>query len=364
MSLLLYILLSAVLINACYYIIFLRFGLFFKVKQTLGKDFPVSLLICCKNEAENLKQHIPHWLKQDHPDFELILIDDHSTDQTRAVIEHFAAQDSRIVPVFVSANDRFASSKKYALTLGIKKARHMRLVFTDADCLPASYKWLRIMAANFSATSHLVLGYGGYVKKFGLLNALIRFETFITALQYFSYAFAKIPYMGVGRNLGYTRILYDQQKGFSSHMAVKSGDDDLFVNAAATSTNTALCLQQEAFTYSKPKTKFSDWVTQKRRHVSTASYYKPEHKLLLGLYYLANFGFWVLWGIYLFINPMAALYILIGRTLLQLLCFFPAAKKLKTGGLIFFAPLLEVFLICMQLVIFSLNLSSKQTSWK
>ena len=344
--------------------LFLVFGLFYKSQNLKGKAFPVSLLVCSKNEAENLKTHIPLWLAQAHPRFELILIDDNSTDTTRQVIEQFAAQDERIIPVFVAANERFKSSKKYALTLGIKKANHMRLVFTDADCAPASTMWLSKMATSFSATKQLILGYGPYSKKTNLVNPLVRYETFITALQYFSYAFAGMPYMGVGRNLGYTRLLYDQQKGFSSHMDVRSGDDDLFVNAAATKENTALNLDPDTFMYSAPKTSFKHWIQQKRRHVSTANHYKKKHKILLGLYYVANFGFWFVLGIYFFSDPIVAATLLIIRLIVQIGSYLPTALKLKTGSLLVLAPILELFLICMQLVIFIMNLFSTKTAWK
>lgn len=364
MTLLFYILLAFVFINSLYYLGFLYFGLAHKNKPLEGKVFPVSLIVCAKNEAENLKRNIPLWLKQAHPNFELIIIDDDSQDQTRDVIESFANQDPRIVPVFVNTNERFASSKKYALTLGIKKAKHLRLVFTDADCSPASANWLSIMARQFSAQKQLILGYGGHHKKLSFVNALARFETFITAIQYFSYAFAGIPYMGVGRNLAYSSLLYESQNGFSSHMDVISGDDDLFVNQAGTKENTALCLLPEAFTYSAAKATLGKWLNQKRRHITTANYYKPIHKFLLGLYYLGNLGFWISWGLFLFVHPKLALIVLIGRTVFQIISYIPTARKLKELPLLILTPFFELFLICMQLVIFILNLTSKRASWK
>ncbi|MEP3205722.1 MAG: glycosyltransferase [Gilvibacter sp.] len=321
------------------------------------------MLVCAKNEAQNLKEHIPLWLAQTHPKFELILVDDDSTDNTREVIEQFAKEDSRIVPVYVSANDRFVSGKKYALTLGIKKARHTRMIFTDADCKPASVHWLAIMSTHFNQQKAIVLGFGAYSKKISLLNSIIRFETFMTALQYFSYAKLGKAYMGVGRNLGYTRHLYEEQNGFSAHMHVASGDDDLFVNAAATPQNVSLCTESKAFTYSKAKTSFASWFIQKRRHISTATFYKPSHKLLLGLYYVANFAFWALAIAGLIVSLKEAAIIIGVRVAVQLSVYLGAAKKLKQLDLVLLAPLLELFLICLQLPIFIANLVSSKPRW-
>ncbi|WP_435579743.1 glycosyltransferase [Gilvibacter sp.] len=364
MTPLVYIALGVLLINLLYYFVFMYFGWSKNPAPQTSKVYPVSLVVCAKNEAENLEKNIPIWLTQSHPDFELVLIDDASTDSTAAIIDRFSKQDPRITPVYVKANERFHNSKKYALTLGIKKAKNTRMVFTDADCVPDSTNWLSTMSQYFSAEKQLVLGFGGYKKRFGLLNALIRFETFTTALQYFSYAHAGRPYMGVGRNLGYTKILFEEQKGFASHIKIQSGDDDLFVNQAANSQNTTYCLNPESFTTSEPKTSFSSWVAQKRRHISTAKHYKSFFKTALGLYYLGNLSFWIVLILLAITNIQYALIFFGLRTLIQWLSYLGTGKKLKALDLVIAAPVLELFLICFQMSIFISNLLSPKPTWK
>jgi cellulose synthase/poly-beta-1,6-N-acetylglucosamine synthase-like glycosyltransferase len=235
-----------------------------KFTQPHTSNSPVSLIVCSKNEAKNLRINIPKWLDQDYPELQLVLINDASTDQTKDVIELFAASDKRITVVNVENNEAFWGSKKYALTLGIKRAKHKILVFTDADCVPASRQWLQRMANAFKDKKELVLGYGAYKKiKGSFLNSLIRFETLFTALQYFGYAQWGRAYMGVGRNLGYTADLFYEQSGFINHIDIQSGDDDLFVNGASTSQNTALCCHKDSFTISEPKTSFAAWSHRK-----------------------------------------------------------------------------------------------------
>jgi glycosyltransferase involved in cell wall biosynthesis len=363
--LLIYLLAFIVLVNCIYYLFFASF--IFRRAQEIpyNKRFPVSVLVCAKNESENLKNHIPLWLAQDYPDFELILINDSSSDDTLEVMNHFAASDERIKIVDVESNEAFWGNKKYALTLGIKKASNKRMLFTDADCWPATEKWITSMVSSFSEEKQIILGYGGYRGKPGLLNTLIRYETVITALQYFSYASKGIPYMGVGRNIAYTSNIFYANNGFTSHMNVRSGDDDLFVNQAATSSNTALQYSPESFTYSVSEKTWRNWIRQKRRHGSTASYYKPKFKVLLSCYYIFNLLFWgVSVCALIFSNWKIALSIIIFRLLIQYAVQGKAAITFRESGLIVLIPFLELFLVCLQLSIFISSRISKQSPWK
>ncbi len=363
---LLLILFSAVvLLNVIFYLRFSKFTLSSVPAELAKNDFPVSVIICAKNEAENLKENIPLFLEQDYPHFEIILINDASSDETQEVIDAFVESDPRVKKVEIQNNEAFWSNKKYSLTLGIKKAKHSRLLFTDADCKPASNQWIRLMTAPISEEKQLVLGYGAYEKRKGLLNGLIRFETVMTALQYFSHAKAGMPYMGVGRNLAYTSQLFYDTRGFMSHMQILSGDDDLFVNEAATKENTAIVFQTEAFTYSKPKESWGDWLRQKRRHVSTAKFYQTKHQWVLGLYYSSNLLFWVL-GIlsFILVDWKIPLTLIIFRFTLQYMFIGKGMKLLQEKELLPWIPFFEVFLVSIQLTIFILNSKSKQTRWK
>ncbi|RMA57817.1 glycosyltransferase [Ulvibacter antarcticus] len=363
--LLLYVFGIFTFINCVYLLIFSKFSFLKPSGEITSEKFPVSVIVCAKNESENLKHNLPFLLSQKHPEFEIILINDASSDDTLEVMESFAETDERIQIVNVVNNEAFWGSKKYALTLGIKKAKNKRLLFTDADCKPASDYWLSRMAAKFTTNKQLVLGYGGYEKHSGLLNYLIRFETLLTAVQYFSYAKIGIPYMGVGRNLAYNSDLYYANNGFISHIKVASGDDDLFVNEVATASNTAICFNEEAFTYSIPKKTWKSWRLQKKRHISTSKLYKTSHKVLLSLFYLSNLLFWGLGIASLFIVDWKLPLILIGiRFLVYMIVMGKAASKLKESNLIPFLPALELFLIFVQMSIFISNSASKPTHWK
>ena len=362
-----YTFIVVVIVQVIYFTVFFSQFVFSKPKKTSAKKFPVSVIICAKNEADNLKVFLPSIIEQKYPEFEIVLINDSSNDTTLEVIEHFANLHENIKVVDVKSTEAFWGNKKYALTLGIKASTHDYLLFTDADCKPLSKYWIKEMIAHFNNEKSIVLGYGAYAKiKKSFLNKLVRFETVVTAINYFSFALVGYPYMGVGRNLAYNKKEFFKANGFINHIKVRSGDDDLFINQVATPENTAISLSQESFTVSKPKTTYTAWFKQKRRHVSTAKHYKPKHKILLGLHYCSNLLFWVLSSI-LFLaifKWQIVLVLFLLRLFFQYFIFAASAQKLNEKDLLFFLPILEIFLIVAQLTIFINNLISKPDHWK
>ncbi|WP_298951202.1 glycosyltransferase [uncultured Nonlabens sp.] len=361
-----YVLTGIVLINITYYLFFLKAG-YGKTSQPQGHlKKAVSVIVCSKNEQKNLKKLVPKLLEQDHPNFELILINDASYDNTKDVIEGFMSQDARVKMVDVVNNESFWGNKKYALTLGIKKAVNDHLIFIDADCTPNSKQWLSLMAMHLSEEKKIVLGYGGYQKiKKSLLNALIRYETGLTAIQYFSYAMNGNPYMGVGRNLAYTASQFYEVSGFISHIKIMGGDDDLFVNQAATKQNTAVSLNPNSFTTSKAKKTWSSWWKQKKRHINTASHYKRSHKFLLGLFYISQIGF-ITSAILGFIFGMNWM-IILGVVLLRYFIFWivmgKGLSRFRESDIIILLPFLELLLIFSQLALFVSNMVNKPKQW-
>ncbi|WP_430409765.1 glycosyltransferase [Kordia sp.] len=364
--LLLYVFIAIAAIQVIYFIVFSVFA-FAKIKRSKEQyDIPVSVIICAKNEAENLEKLIPELLQQSYKKFEIVLINDASSDETLAIMERFQKEHDHIKIVDVENNEAFWGNKKYALTLGIKAATHNYLLFTDADCKPLSKHWITEMSQRFSSSKKIVIGYGAYAKKkYSLLNLLIRFETVMAAVQAFSYAKIGIPYTAVGRNLAYHRDEFYGVSGFVNHMKIRSGDDDLFIKDAATRKNTAICFSKNSFTVSQAKTSFLSWFRQKRRHVSTSSHYKFIHKFLLGLFYTSQLFFWILAIVLLCTSVWQyALCVLAFRIIIQYFVLGFATSKLKEQDVLYLLPILEIFLIIIHFGIFITNLTSKPTHWK
>ncbi|KRO67547.1 MAG: hypothetical protein ABR84_06230 [Cryomorphaceae bacterium BACL21 MAG-121220-bin10] len=330
------------------------------------QNYPVSVLICAKNQADNLGRLLPLISAQRYSNFEIIVVNDGSTDHTQDLLEAYALTDKRLEIVTIKPNETFWGNKKYALTLGIKKAQYQRLLFTDADCIPCSDQWMKRMTAPMTDKNAIVLGYSGYEKKPGLLNALIRYETVMTACQYLGHAWAKMPYMGVGRNLAYTKPLFFEQKGFVSHMDIPSGDDDLFVNKAAATCKTYIVFEPSAQTQSIPKTTWASFIRQKRRHITTAHHYQWHHQLVLGFYALSLIGFWssAVLGLIVHTPLNFLLTIVILRIGLQQALLAPCFRALKERSMVWLLFIFEPLLLCFQLIVFILNLFSKPPRWK
>jgi cellulose synthase/poly-beta-1,6-N-acetylglucosamine synthase-like glycosyltransferase len=362
-----YFFIVIVAIQLLYYLVIFGKFAYAKTQKNSLKKIPISVIVCAKNEEENVKKFIPILAEQDYPDYEIILIDDASSDETLEIFEAFEKQYPNIRLVKVKNNEAFWGNKKFALTLGIKAAKKEYLLFSDADCYPTSKDWIKEMSSHFTMNKTIVLGYGAYEKIAGsFLNKIIRFETMLTAVQYFSWAKMGHPYMGVGRNLAYKKEEFFNVNGFIDHMKIRSGDDDLFINQAANGKNTTISFSPESFTYSRPKTTFKDWFKQKRRHVSTASYYKPFDRMQLAIFYGSQLLFILLPIILLvFQYQWIAVVSLIGfRYLFTWITLGFSSGKLKEKDVMFWFPIIEIILIFTQLNIFLTNTFSKPVHWK
>jgi glycosyltransferase involved in cell wall biosynthesis len=270
-----------------YLFIYLKFPLYQSPERESSEE-GVSVIICARNEEHNLQRFLPLILEQDHPNFEVVVVNDASSDLTEEVLSNFASRYKQLRYTSIPKNERHKSGKKLALTIGLKSARFEKVLLSDADCYPASQQWLKLMSAGLTGEKRIVLGYGAYERRKGILNTLIRYETVFTAIQYFAYAIKGQPYMGVGRNLAYNKSLFFENKGFASHYHLLSGDDDLFVNENATAVNTLVEFSPEAFTFSLPKTTFAAWLKQKKRHISAGSFYRRSSRIKLALEWLSR----------------------------------------------------------------------------
>ena len=330
---------------SCAFLVQLFYSLFYftkmisyskKVKKGLVKfeesHPPVSIIICAKNESENLEKFLPSVLEQDYPNFEIIVVNDGSSDDSEDVLVKLKQRYSNLQTTFVPEIAKFVDSKKFAVVLGIKAAKNELLLFTDADCIPTSKNWITNMVRNFDNETEIVLGYGGYSKAKGFLNCLIKYDTLFIAIQYFNYALAKKAYMGVGRNMAYRKSMFYRTKGFSSHLNLQSGDDDLFINETTSKTNTRIEISEDSTTLSVPKTTLKYWFNQKERHLSTSRHYKFQSKLLIATEILSRFLFYASMILALcLLNPLVS--IIVGslfliRYIIQLIIINLSAKKL------------------------------------
>jgi poly-beta-1,6-N-acetyl-D-glucosamine synthase len=367
--------LHQVLFSAALFFLLIQLFYFFRFYIRVGwaakrekHEFPgpVSVVICAKNEADNLAKNLPLFFNQQYPQFEVVVVNDCSVDESEALLEEFQRKYTNLHVVNLNEEDIKDHDKKLALTLGIKGAKNNLLLLTDADCVPANENWIASMARNFSSEKEIIVGYGAYHKTGGILNKIIRFDTVMAAIQYLSFADAGRTYMGVGRNLAYTKELFFRHKGFASQYHIRSGDDDLFINKVATRKNVAVEMDKDAFTYSEPKKSFGKWIAQRRRHLTTAKHYKASDKFRLSLIQTANYAFYLL-IIALFLVG-ADVYLTAGLLTFRLIIFLTingkAMDKLSEMDLLFFSPIFELIMMILNPIIYLSNSFIKQPKWK
>ena len=350
------------LVQLCYYLfIYLKLARHKEQKKTFSKA--VSVVVCGFNEEQYWEALVDKLLDQDYPNFEIVLVNDQSTDNTKFVFKQWE-NHPKIKLVDIREDIKKGLGKKFALTLGIKAAKYDYLLLTDADCYPRSKDWISSMAQHFSDKT-IVLGYGAYEKHKGLLNKLVRFDAFQLAVQYLSYALIGKTYMGVGRNLAYKKSLFFDNKGFASHLHLPSGDDDLFIKEVASHNNTAVSITDSSHTLSVPKNTWKSWIRQKSRHLSTGFYYKNYHKFMLGLWSLSNVFFWLMFFTLLLLQK--SLYLIFSlfliRFLVQILIVNPIIKKLNEKDLIFLYPFLELLSNFFYIIFIFNSLIKKNKFW-
>lgn len=318
------------------------------VVQTHKPEFPgVSIILCARNEAANLRHHLPGWLQQEYPGpWELVVVDDASEDDTGAVLQEWQEQHPRLRVVTIT--EKRHPGKKQALAQGIATARFDILLLTDADCRPAGPHWAEKMTAPFldNQAFEFVLGYGPMAPGRGFLARWTRFETAFIAMQYLVCARAGMPYMGVGRNLAFLKRVFERVNGFSQHTHLASGDDDLLVNAAANGRNTTWCADPQAFVYSAGKTTWEGWARQKRRHLSAGVAYRWRHQMLLGmlgmsytLHYFLLFCFLLMGAV-----PKTVLFLWLSRTIVLYLMYRRSFSILREPGLLSHFPIYDALL--------------------
>lgn len=243
---------------------------------------PLSIIICAHNESENLRKNLPFILEQDYPQFEVIVINDGSTDETEEVLSVFEEKYSHLYHSFTPDSARYISRKKLALTLGIKASKYDWLVFTEVNCYPANNQWLRLMARNFTPRTQVVLGYSGYERGKGWLHKRASFDSLFTSLRYLGLALAGKPYMGIGRNLAYRKDLFFNTKGFSTYLNMQRGEDDLFINQVAHKDNTRVETDIDATIRMQPVACYKDWKEEKVSYMATARFHRGSQRWLLG----------------------------------------------------------------------------------
>jgi len=365
----LYVVCGVSLLTQIFYYLFIFIRLSIYKRNDSEKVNPVSIIICARNEEENLRNFLPLVLQQDYSVFEVIVVNDCSWDGSADYLKELALQYPGVLKVAeIKEVEGREHGKKFALTIGIKAAQYETLLLTDADCYPESKNWIQKMVnAYHSNEIGIVLGYGKYAKQSGLLNLFIRFDTFQIGVMYLSRALSGAAYMGVGRNISYQKSYFFQNKGFASHIHLASGDDDLFVNEITNSSNTAISIDPECHTVSIAKQSWKAWFRQKMRHHTTARYYKTRDKVVLFTYPLSLYLFYLslISLCILDTDLLICLFLFFLRSVIQIIILQTSAHKLNEKDLGWISPVLELIRYLVINPIFSIfSLFARPKKWR
>lgn len=363
-----FVLLAICFLLQLYYPLFVHLRLArYPIKSIKSQNLhPVSVIICARNQSQNLIENLPEILDQDYPDFEVVVVNDCSSDDTEDVLRDFSVKYPHLKVVVVPQHDRFRRNKKFALTMGIKAAQHEHLVLTDADCRPASKKWIKELQSNFTDQTEMVLAYAPYPKLPGFFNVFVRYEIFINALNYLSFALKGKAYMGSGRNMAYLKSVFFRGKGFAEHMHIPFGDDQLFVKQHANSTNTAIEIKPTAQVWATPFGGLGSFFKHQLKQIQVALAYKKGAQLKLALqaasailFYASLIGLLILgfdWRLLL------AFYLL--RLLTQFGIYFKIFKRLGYRELKWWFPILDLIYYIYILAFSIAYLFNTKTQWK
>tara|TARA_B100001287_G_scaffold276630_1_gene288350 strand:- start:11554 stop:12615 length:1062 start_codon:yes stop_codon:yes gene_type:complete len=334
-------------------------------KSKKQRNTPVSIIIAARNESDNLFENLPKILEQKYSLFEVIVVNNQSIDDSKDVLKALSKQYKNLKVIELANNKHTSTGKKLPLTIGIKAAQYEHLIFTDADCEPNSNKWIKNMAAQFDKGKDIILGYGPMMQSKGMVNKLMRFDTAWIGLNYLSMALNKTPYMGVGRNLAYTKSAFFAVNGFKSHYSIASGDDDLFIQEAVKKNNYAIEISPETFMYSPAKEKINDWIKQKSRHYTTVPKYPFIKKLLLAIYPISLFLTWICF-VSLVKLSYCTLYLTTAMVILYGLKWWIGARcliKLKEKKLALFFPFWDLFYAVFIPILFVIAKNKKNATW-
>jgi cellulose synthase/poly-beta-1,6-N-acetylglucosamine synthase-like glycosyltransferase len=260
----------------------------------------VSVIVAARNEEANMQGLLDCLVHQDYPEYEIVIVNDRSTDRTPAIIEQSQKRNAQIHRIDITSPSLDMPGKKHALAQGIAGSKGEILLFTDADCLPPS-TWITAMVQGFEKNVGLVAGYSPYSLNqestrhersplVSLFLMFIQYEEFKGATWSAGSIGLNRGWLFTGRSLAYRREVYDEVGGFEDIRHSVSGDDDLFLQMVRRKTTWQMryVTSPGSFVSSGAPVSLREFVEQRTRHFSAGKYFSFPMKLFFFLFHLAN----------------------------------------------------------------------------
>lgn len=356
--------LAVLVIQLAYHWFFFSRLAFFRPAAQSPEKPPVSVIIVVHNQYQLIRQNLPELLGQDYPDFEVLVVDDTSDDGSDEVLEKLAETFSNLRVVKLTQSLNWFKGRKFPLSLGIKSASHEFLLLTDIRFRPEGKNWISQMVAAYTFDTAIALGYATF-NTTSKINKWLRFMAFYDGMFYLSMALSGMPFKGIGPNLSYRKSLFYRHKGFSSHYVINAGDDELFVNKAATRKNTEIRISAGSqVKCSKPMT-FIQWLENEKTRLAIRRFFKPGHRMMISLFSATTLLFYALFAALLIVHVQlpVVIGIFLIRLLSQLVIFGLIQKKLSEKKLLWVTPIFDLALSLIDLAIWLRLLFTKKSKW-
>ncbi|MDR1951314.1 MAG: glycosyltransferase [Bacteroidales bacterium] len=339
---------------------------------------PISVVIATRNEHDQVRHNLPFFLDQNYANFEVVVVIDDSDKDLVYIMNEFEKQYSNLKVVSFEWARNFFVSRKFAESVGIKSATHERILLSNITTRPASPDWIAQMSRTLSGNKKIVIGYHTLASKTSLAHAFIRFDTFFYTLRYLRATISGHPFTADSKNLAFDRSLFYDTKGVARFYNVNTGDEDMFVNKAATEVNTTIEIHPNAFVKGQQLTTFSEWFAMKVRHRVLIREFKTINRLGLGihdlfmsLFYIVSFtilGCFFLPETNPFDMPLEFLMIAGGifmlKTLIQWIVFKRMMARFKEQGFLLLIPVFDLMKLILLPVLLLIGLFTKRITWK
>jgi len=346
----------------------LRYILFLKKEKKnthSEKTEPVSIVICAKNEGYYLQENLPGFLEQEYPDFELIVVNDGSDDNTETVIAQHQLRYPNLRTTKIPLDDKFYHNKKLVLSIGIKAAKNEKIVFTNIRSKASSNRWLQKFINSWD--KGVQLGYVNFENKKGFLYNFFKFDLLTKYIKDTSFASSGKAHSGNGDNLGYKKSEFFANKGFIKHSHFEAGHDHLMVLQLSRFSGTSACIQSEAKINLSPENTFNQWVKINRHYYNCRKYLPLKLRLQIDLEPISKLFFFVAFIYALLFTHLYFFLAIIYLTRIILLgSFFKiSTSHLKEKNLFLYSYLYDIFVLFSKIYFLCTNfIFSKNNQWK
>jgi cellulose synthase/poly-beta-1,6-N-acetylglucosamine synthase-like glycosyltransferase len=343
-----------IFLNYAMLIIAITVGWFrLKVFKTSGlqNETKISVIVALRNEEPNIESLLNSLFQQDYSPsfFEIILVDDHSTDSTVKLIEErFANLSTGISFKIIRLDEKSGEGKKTAINAGIKASNGELIVITDADCT-AGKSWITTLAAFYGKhkpqmiLGPVILSAGGSL--FGKLQSL-EFTSLISSAA--GSCNAGFPLLANGANIAFTRQAYENCGGFHENIQYPSGDDMFLMMCIKrkSGAKSIRFLRSEAAIVSTPALKrFKPLIHQRLRWVSKSRGYTDPLLITASLLvFCVNFVLMTT-GFYTILYPeylKLLLVLFLSKMIIDFPLMFSFSRFQRSADLMWLFPVLQL----------------------